>query len=199
MNSFPGVLNDTRKNISRFFWGGNATFQMCWVHHHREGQPERRNTSFAEAMLRGKSSIDGGGLGRSHRNAAQWLKVAPIPRSSNFHRSMAAFVRKKTLFPMYLSSLSSGMLEVATVLQLNRTEHPPVTLKAEPFDSNIFLSVMSSYNICKTESLYTAASTHRWVRSLCSFKNENKKINSQHRHRSTRTNFPADARDRQLI
>lgn len=93
---------------------------------------------------------------------------------------------KKTLFPMYLLSLSSGMLEVATVLQLNRTEHPPVTLKAEPFDSNIFLSVMSSYNICKTESLYTTASTHRWVHSLCSFKNENKK-----------NKFPAQAQKHQ--
>lgn len=77
---------------------GIVTFQMCWLHHHREGQPEMRNLSFAEAALGSKNSADEGGLGTPHRNAAQWLKVAPIPHSSNFHRSMAVFV-KKLCFP----------------------------------------------------------------------------------------------------
>lgn len=109
---------------------GIDTFQMHWLHHRREGQAEMRNILFVEAALGSKNSIDGGEMGRPRRNAAQWLKVAP--HSSTFHRSMAALLRK--LFPMYLSPLSSGILDMAIVLQLNRTEHPLVTLKAKPFD-----------------------------------------------------------------
>lgn len=32
-----------------------ATLQMCSLHHYREGWPEMRNTSFAEAALESKS------------------------------------------------------------------------------------------------------------------------------------------------
>lgn len=103
---------------------------------------------------------------------------------------------KKVLFPTYLSSLSSGVLLMATVLQLNRTERPPATLKAEPFDSSILISVMSSYHLLYH---HTTAPIHRWVLSHCIFKNENRELNSQGRHRSTRTDFPADARDHQLM
>lgn len=124
---------------------GIVTSQMCWVHHHREGQPETRNISSAEAALASKSSRDEGGLGTPHRNAAQWSKVAPIPHSSNFRRSMA------TLFPMCLSPLRSDMLEIATAKQ-KRTSSSNFNSRAFWLDY-LFICHVFLYHLQSRESV----------------------------------------------
>lgn len=71
--------------------------------------------------------------------------------------------KKKAMLSTYLSHLSSATLEMAMVLQSNRSSFDNST--AEPIGSNFFLSVVSFYIICRAETVYQD-SIKLWMGSL---------------------------------
>lgn len=132
--------------------------------------------------------------GRAAQTGEEWgdfTEMLPdVEGDTNTSKQQLAQVNgrtcKKTLFAVPLSALGPDLQEMATVLQPSRTEHSLITLKVEPFDSNVSLSFMSSYIICKAGGECAAASAHRWVCSLCIFNNKNFK-----------NKFPAQAQKHQ--
>lgn len=138
---------------------------------------------FSVSIIRGSTGLKQG-LKRQHweegheswrRNGEPCGKYCPVLHMHNhseLHQYLTAISstgqwqhlpKKKAMLSTYLSHLSSATLEMAVVLQPNRSSSDNST--AEPVGSNCFLSVISFYIICRAEAVYQD-SIKLWVGSL---------------------------------